>query len=60
MTAEQYATWEEAFDACREANRPLVVRVDGEIAKIFPSGSCRTISVPQTACPGGGFPRMRS
>jgi hypothetical protein len=41
--AEVFATWEEAFDTCRERDRPLRVYVDGEIAKIFPSGSYKKI-----------------
>ncbi len=31
--------WPEAFDACRERNRPLVVQdSDGSIERIYPSG----------------------
>lgn len=41
--------WAEAFDVCRERNRPLVVYVQekddpAEVAKIFPSGRCETIA----------------
>ena len=33
-------TMEEAFDLCREANRPLriLVMADGQIWKVYPSG----------------------
>lgn len=50
--AETFDTWPEAFDACREANRPLVVCVDGEVAKIFPSGH----STSSTTAPPGSPP----
>lgn len=43
MKVEEFDTWELAFDACREEDYPIVVRVDGEIRKIFPSGSSQTI-----------------
>jgi len=36
---EQYDTWQEAFDACRERDAPLKVRVKDEVGKIYPSGS---------------------
>ena len=41
-----YDDWEAAYDACREANAPLLVRVDGETAKIFPSGGFKPILSP--------------
>ncbi len=44
--ATDYDSWEEAFDSCREGDAPEVVRVDGEVAKIFPSGTCKILSRP--------------
>ena len=45
---EVFDTWSEAFDACRERDRPIVVECSedriGEVAKIYPSGSSKTIS----------------
>ena len=41
-----YDDWEAAYDACREANAPLRVRVGGETAKIFPSGGFKPIMSP--------------
>ncbi len=41
--AKQFDTWEEAFNYCREADHPVVVRVDGETAKIYPSGAWKPI-----------------
>jgi len=44
---ETFDTWEEAFDACRERNRPIVVRCDEdgktEVSKIYPSGHSRVV-----------------
>lgn len=31
-------SWPEAFDVCRERNRPLVVKDCGDVVCIFPSG----------------------
>ncbi len=39
-----YDDWEAAYDACREANAPLIVRVGGEAAKIFPSGGFKSMA----------------
>jgi hypothetical protein len=33
-----FATFDEAFDFCREANHPVKVIVNGEIWKLYPSG----------------------
>ena len=48
-TFEEFDTWPEAFDCCRERNRPLDVCVpdgpDYEYARIFPSGHCKTLLV---------------
>ena len=38
MTSQRFETWNHAFDTCREVNAPMVVTVDGETLKIFPSG----------------------
>ena len=45
MKAEKFETWEAAFDSCREGDAPMVVEVkgEGEITKIYPSGSCKTV-----------------
>ena len=44
-----FDSWCEAFDYCREANHPIVVRVTNrvcdETAKVYPSGTCRTITM---------------
>ncbi len=44
---KQFDTWETAYDYCREANHPVIVRVvndvEDETAKIFPSGGCKTL-----------------
>ena len=49
MKAEQYETWEQAFDACREANHPITVTVaedtDDRVGKIFPSGYVQQVGV---------------
>lgn len=34
--------WSEAFDCCRERDRPMWVRVGGEVAKCYPSGACKS------------------
>lgn len=34
----QFETWPDAFDFCRDADRPIVVSVGGEVRKIYPSG----------------------
>ena len=36
--AEQFTTWSEAFDTCRERDRPLCVVVDNELGTCYPSG----------------------
>lgn len=41
---ERYDDWEAAYDACREADAPLIVHVAGETVKIFPSGGYKPIS----------------
>ena len=40
-TAERFASWEDAFAACRERNRPLRVAVDDDTRTVFPSGASR-------------------
>lgn len=37
-TIERFADWSDAFDHCRECNRPILAIVGDEEAKIFPSG----------------------
>lgn len=45
-TVEAFSMWWEAFDTCRERNRPLVVTVgpEGGEWKIFPSGRCEALN----------------
>lgn len=50
--ATPFDTWQEAFNYCREGNAPVVVRVEGETAKIFPSGHCKTLQVSTDEPPG--------
>jgi hypothetical protein len=38
-----FGDWSDAFDLCRELNRPIVVRVHGEMSRIYPSGKEITI-----------------
>lgn len=45
MKAESFDTWSEAYDTCRERNRPLVVLVDDVTNKIFPSGAYHEIDI---------------
>ncbi len=40
---EYFDTWWEAFDVCRERNRPIVADVNGLQEKIFPSGHSELI-----------------
>ena len=39
--AERFDSWEEAFNACRERNRPIKVVVGTEMRTIFPSGHAK-------------------
>jgi len=34
----EFIEWSEAFDCCRERNRPINATVKGETCKIYPSG----------------------
>jgi len=39
-----FTDWTEAFDICRERNRPMTLWMDdGHFYKIFPSGQCREL-----------------
>ena len=44
--SERFDTWHDAFDVCRERGHPMVVLVGNEEAKIYPSGTCKTLRVP--------------
>lgn len=35
--------WSDAYDFCRELDRPLYVAEDGMLTRIFPSGSYKVI-----------------
>ena len=35
--------WSDAFDLCREFDHPIVVVVDGDLKKIFPSGAAKEV-----------------
>ena len=37
--AKHFDSWSEAYDVCRERGCPMIVEVDGEVNKIYPSGS---------------------
>ena len=38
QTRKEFETFSSAFDYCREANQPVVVVVEGETWKLYPSG----------------------
>ena len=38
---EQFDTFQEAFDYCRNLDKPVLVRVEDEIGTVFPSGCFR-------------------
>src|SRR5688572_9996165 len=38
---EDFGSFEEAFDACRDRDRPMLVRVGAEQGTVFPSGLFR-------------------
>jgi len=40
----EFQTMQQAFDYCREADRPVIVRIAGQLCKLFPSGKSRTVS----------------
>ena len=48
MKSEQFNDWYEAFDCCRERNKPVIATVDDgnkiETCKVYPSGTCKLIS----------------
>ena len=50
--AKRFDTWTEAFDACRERNRPIDVAVPTDLgmeyAEIFPSGHAKTLYAATT------------
>jgi hypothetical protein len=52
---ETFDYWWEAFDVCRERDRPLVVRCDEdgvtEFAKIYPSGHAKTLHLCSDVIP---------
>ncbi len=43
-TPNTFSGWGEAFDVCRDRNAPMVVTVDGERLKIYPSGSYKRLA----------------
>ena len=52
MYSEQFDTWKEAYDECREGNVPMLAKVAGEVLRIYPSGSCKpVIKTPNPATP---------
>jgi hypothetical protein len=40
---KRFDDYSDAFDYCRDSNRPVKVRVGNEIAKLFPSGRAEII-----------------
>ena len=50
MKYETFYDWSEAFDVCRDRDHPIIATVEepdgeieGEIAKIYPSGCAKTV-----------------
>lgn len=41
MPLKEFDTFWEAFDYCRDVNKPVIVRVMGEAWKLYPSGSAK-------------------
>lgn len=39
----QFETMQEAFDFCRQCNRPVIVQVDDTTYRLFPSGKADII-----------------
>lgn len=39
--AEHFDTFQDAFDYCREAGRPVVVWINGKRWKLYPSGAAK-------------------
>ena len=48
---KQFDSMEEAFQTCRELNRPILAEVDGKVSKIFPSGHAKQLSDSGTVSP---------
>ena len=49
---KRFSDWSEAFDFCREANKPIVVFIEGNGEfKLYPSGKAvrRTTAAPDRA-----------
>lgn len=40
----RFACWEDAYDTCRDRDEPMIVWVDDEHAKIFPSGAFKPLN----------------
>jgi len=40
--------WASAFSLCRESQKPIIVEVDGERWKIYPSGSAKQLTASGT------------
>ena len=51
MKPYHFTNWPDAYDFCREAGHPVVVRIttadEDQTAKIFPSGACHKLVVPR-------------
>jgi hypothetical protein len=43
MKIKHFKTWSEAFDVCREMEKPIIAQVKKEKLKIFPSGAYKEI-----------------
>jgi hypothetical protein len=41
----EFADWSDAFDYCREVNKPIFARVSGQVQKLFPSGHAKQVAV---------------
>jgi len=45
----QFETMQEAFDFCRQCNRPVIVQVDGRTYRLFPSGKAESLKAKEQA-----------
>jgi len=46
-TILEFETMQLAFDTCRECNRPMIVKVERKLWKIYPSGAAFPYSARQ-------------
>lgn len=41
-----FTNFEDGFEYCREVKRPVVVWVNDELVKLYPSGTCKEVGRP--------------